>query len=294
MDYANFLQAAPWAAAPRDVVDVVQSIADENNGIVSELVLGFEGWHNMNLFEDLLHDDLIGVRLHLIGGILKQLADDGLWGGCDIGIWTVRLDFQLQCAFNQFCSWANEQNYSHSQARFSSLNLSMSVTTSWPVLKAKAKTAQMISRWLRMPAAALQRNEYEKVRFMTLTGFDDLYTIMEESKWPNWRLTVEQAARLEVARKEALLGYHYLAKEAISQGRFIYKLNPKHHKLDHLFRRSIRTRVSPTLFWTFVLESEMGVASRLVRRLHGASSLRRGVDRYLIYFWHRLCDNSDA
>ena len=67
MDYANFLQAAPWAAAPRDVVDVVQSIADHNNGIVSELVLGFEGWHNMNNFEDLLHDDLIGVRLHLSG-----------------------------------------------------------------------------------------------------------------------------------------------------------------------------------------------------------------------------------
>ena len=165
----------------------------------------------------------------------------------------------------------------------------MSVTTSWPLLKAKAKMAQMISRWLLMPAAAHQRNEYEQVRFMTLKCFDDLYTIMEESKWPNWRLTVEQATRLEVARKEGLLGHHFLAKESIRQGRFIYKLMPKHHKMDHLMRRGIRARVSPNLFWTFVLESEMGVASRLVRRLHGASSLRRGVDRYLIYFWHRVC-----
>ena len=38
LDYANFLPDAPWLAAHRNVVDVVQSIADQNNGIVSELV----------------------------------------------------------------------------------------------------------------------------------------------------------------------------------------------------------------------------------------------------------------
>ncbi len=48
----------------------------------------FEGWACDNNFEDVVHDDLLGPRLHLCGGVLKELADEHVWGSfCDVSTW---------------------------------------------------------------------------------------------------------------------------------------------------------------------------------------------------------------
>ena len=123
---------------------------------------------------------------------------------------------------------------------------------------------------------------------LTLHGFDRIYKIIHHHRFPNWLLGEQAKSDIEEARCAALLGYHFLAKSACERRVFVYNLIPKHHKLDKLLRRMNRTGVSASLYWTFCLESEMGLAAKVIGRCHGASSMRRGVQRWLLVFWDHL------
>jgi len=51
----------------------------------------------------LVHNDLLGPRLHLSGGVLKQFADKRHWGDIlGTGAWNERLNAQLSVAFSLY------------------------------------------------------------------------------------------------------------------------------------------------------------------------------------------------
>jgi hypothetical protein len=146
MNFADFRIDAPFVSRLRRTVDVLAAI---QAGGGNYPLLRLEGWHCGNNFEDLLHDDLLGPRQHLCGGVLKQLCDESHFGAfAEVTEWMRRLDAQLSVAFTEFCSWCTLKRIGQSQSRFTHLSLSLKSKSSWPILKAKAKNCQVVSEWL--------------------------------------------------------------------------------------------------------------------------------------------------
>ena len=282
LSYANALANAPWCNAPRACAEVIAEIMEKDK----EFPLLQLGWHNTSDFEDFLHDDLLGLRQHMNGGVLHELCREQAFGAFDeCTTWRERLDSQLREAFRFFSTWTSFNGLSHSQPPFNSWNLSMKKMTSEPVLKSKAKNGQVVSAWLTVEAAWYVDTTYNRVRASVMKAFDEVYSIVVATKYPNWRLSESQASDLEQCRMRMLLGYHFLAKKHAENASAHFSLVPKFHKVDHLLRRAIRTRVSPSLWWTFSLESHMGIMARMVHKLHASSSSRRGIERWLLYFF---------
>jgi hypothetical protein len=120
---------------------------------------------------------------------------------------------------------------------------------------------------------------YRHMRHLTLHGFDQIYKITHQTRFPDCFMNELQTSQLEEARQAALLGYHFLSKTAADNNIYCFHIIPKLHKLDHMLRRSIRTGLSASLFWTFVLESEMSLAAKVIGSCHAASSMRRGIQK---------------
>ena len=283
-NYRNALPDADWAdeSVRRQVADVFNEVSLKDQEFP---LWQISGAHNQNVFEDVMHDDLLGIRPHMVGGVLKELCDSGHFGTRDdVGGWISKLDEQLAEAFLRFCDYSNESGLSHSHGLFTHLQLTLTRTTDAPIIKAKAKNVEVISRWLAHEALQVQDTPYRRVRAMALQSFNDFYQLLSDTKCPNFRLTEAQAISLEEIRQKMLLGFHFLSKTNLESNVNIYRLPPKFHKMDELMRRSIRTRISPSLVWTFVLEHEMGIAGRLVGHLHAGPSSRRAVERWLIAF----------
>ena len=97
------------------------------------------GFHLTTIADDLLHDDLLGIRPALVGSALVELCDRGIWGHQHTTDWKGRLSKQLREAYTEFRSWSKANALPNSQALFKPCTLSMSTRdTSWPVLKTKA------------------------------------------------------------------------------------------------------------------------------------------------------------
>ena len=292
LSYANALPNAPWTEAPRELADVFDGIMGQEKDFP---LTRLEGFHVQNNFQDLVHDDLLGLRPHACGATPKNLCDEGTWGAFgSIGNWSDRLDSQLKVAFEQFCLVSKGRRFEHSQAVFSHLNLSMKRKTSESIVKAKATNCQVVSSWLLDMCESSIDTEFKRMQALMMRGFNDSYLIAERTTFPNFVLDDSQAESLETARKQMLLGYHWLAKYNVSRGWSQYHLIPKFHYLDHALRRAVRTKVSPSIFWCFAQESKMGETARLVHKLHGASSMRRGIGRWLVSFFFQLEESDEC
>ena len=281
---ANALSSAPWETNKRTCASVLATIQATDRHFPLLMV---DGWHNESQFEDLMHDDLLGLRLHANGAVLEELCRNGHWGSfSDVGIWTERLDAQLKVAYLDFSDFVSALGVSHSQPLFTHLQLTLKTLSSKACLKAKAKNSQLVGVWLCSVCDTQLSTLHDEVRAAMMQGFNETWNIVHATRWPNWILSDSQVSQLNEARGKLLLGYHWLAKESVRLNRWnAFSLIPKFHKLDHCFNRSMRTKVSPSIYWTFVLEHQMGISARLVSKLHPHSSYRRGVERYLLFLF---------
>ena len=287
-NFCNALMSAPWALTRRSLPDLLYAIADRDD---DKPLTSMPGFHNQSFFEDVMHDDLLGLRPHACGAALKELADSGVYGTFDdIGPWEERLDAQLAVAYVKFCDWAGQKGMGHSHPKFTHLQLTLKRKTSEPILKTKAKNCVVVCAWIASEASEFKPGTYGEIRAMVLNAFVSLWDLLHATRFPNWELSDAQVASLKTIREELLLGYHWLSKENYGSGKAAYHCIPKFHKVDKMLRRAIRTKVSPTMFWTFLSESQMGITARLVNNLHGASSGRRGVQRWLLFFFDYLRD----
>ena len=142
LSMANALIDAPWVHTRRTMHEYL--LSQEN---VHPFVR-IPGWHIEGMFEDALHDDLLGVRPLAVGGAMKDLADAGCWGNETAGEWKVLLNLKLDRAWNAFNHWLIQQNVTINQPPFSANILGMHRLTDWPELKGKGAACASVSRWL--------------------------------------------------------------------------------------------------------------------------------------------------
>jgi len=281
LNLANALQEAGWTNTHRRHEDFIE---EHRHAGTLHCFCEIPGWHINNIFEDVLHDDLLGVRLHACGGALFELAAQGHWRTEHHAGWQGRLDAAMDMAWSDFVSWLRARGLSCSTSKFSHRVLSMHRQMDWPCLKAKAANCALVCDWLADVAIAAAESEpsiANRSRCVMLWGFKELWRLFHV--FPT--LSAGEAQALEKARTCALLGYHACSRAAQDRNEFVYPIQPKFHKLDHLCRRAVRTKVSPSTTWTFSDEDSMTWMSRLCSALHGSTLARTPCDRWLLSFF---------
>ena len=242
------------------------------------------GWSIEHLFEDLLHDDLLGVRQRALGGALLSLAKSHHWGDCRDGSWQRRLNKQLDKAWGLFVGWQAFTGNRCQMSKFSTNTLGMKKKHGDPHLKTKGHAAAICTMWLAKEARiALERADTleNRLRSVMLDGFDGIWAISKASRF----LDAEQIARLKAAKDRALFGFHACREYKREQGIVLYTITPKFQKLNHLLQRACRTGVSPSATWTFSEEDMMKWCSGLCSKCHGLGIMKTPVLRWLVYFF---------
>ncbi len=286
-NFANAHRDADWSKRIRPLSEYIASMTNSEGDLVWNPMCAIRGFHTHGMWEDQVHADMLGVRQHLNGSIIRDLAVEGTWGSMPPrGNWNDKLDTCLIPAYAEFCKWQKLNNQQCTQPMFSSLKLSLHVATDPATLKAKAKNNTVVSRWL-LDVVTKQvdpSNELSMQRYCCLWGFVTLFDIPEQIR-PRFVFTESEVVELEKARSAALLGFYWLHKKSIECGRYGYNITPKFHQVDEMIRRGLRTRISWHLWWTFCSESAMGNWAKLCGKSHGATIMRRPVERWVMGFW---------
>ena len=276
----NALPDAPWTMVMRSSQDFVTlKVAQQKLHPWCQM----PGWHLHSLFEDVVHDDLLGVRQILCGGALMRMVDRHWF--CPMsgaGDWKKKANRALAVAWARFGQWLKNNQLSCTTTPFSVTTLSLKTRKSKPALKCKASNCATVSKWIAEECSEFARqdeNEHNAMLNMTLKAFCDLYVLYHIKGI----MTPRQARQLEDARQRSLLGFNALTSLSSEGGRQYFVVKPKFHKLDHLLRRAVRTRVSPSAFWTFQDEDMMGIMASLARNCR--LLLQGPAERWLLHYF---------
>lgn len=92
---------------------------------------------------------------------------------------------------------------------------------------------------------------------------------------------------------KALLRWQGLATHCIVQNICRWKIRPKHHFVDHMARDVRRHRLNPRrLMSCFQDESYLGQVKQIAVHCHAAQTMKRCMQRYLIYLAIRFNDSA--
>ena len=282
----NFALDAPWTESDRTLQEYVEE------QVALDTLHPFctiKGWHTKNIFEDALHTDCLGVRQLANGGALWELAKAGHWGPVPAGAWRESMNFVLRMAWDAFANWMAANNKRVNVTPFNCNLLDMYKQTDWPKLKSKAAAAATITEWLlpisQTAAGRDGASHHDRMRHLMLWGMDTLWQEYRNGPFP----CDARCALFEKARKAALCGYNAVSKANYDIGSFIYPVIPKHHHMDHMIRRCVRTGISPGVLWTFSEEDMMKWMGSISGKAHGLGICKSPVCRWLV-FW---CNQAD-
>ena len=291
MNYADARPDAPWTApdARRTDQEYFEAVF-ASHGHLPPLCRVI-GWSNDTLLDDLVPDDLRGVRLNLLGSALKDMSDHNFWSAPIIGgTWQAKVNHQLQHCYRKFKTFCRSKQLEHSFTRFKVTSISMTSLSSWPELKSKAHNSAVLTLFLseelrvEVPKRTTLPDRF-RVLSSTMWGFAASYVVISNS---SQRLSLEEVSLLEEARAAALQGYHFLSLDSATRGVYMFYIQPKFHKMDESLRKAIRTRRSPAWWWTFSDESFIGMVAKLSASCHKKTLGRRVVQRWLATYFSEL------
>ena len=298
LNYADASPTAPWVGTERTTVEYLQSLAD--TGLDFPPLIAIIGWCKSMIVDDGLHDDMLGVRMEVVGGCLLTLVEKGYFGLPDMagGSWKDRLDTQLLKAYKHWRAWLRMSGNTSSHSQFRCTQLGLSCKDDWVLMKGKAHDFGVLSVWLadctrdhvRMGVDINGRalpdpiGPMDHVLATTMSGFRSLWWLYHEGAV----LTQPERIELEESRKIALQGFNTLSSNARATGQWKYKMRPKFHKLDHALRRSARTGWNLSMLWSFGEEDWLGQQCQMTSNCHGSSLHRRAPQRWLAFYFNEL------
>lgn len=240
------------------------------------------GWHCGFFKDDLLHDDFLGVRLHLNASCLVMLCETGFFGVAQPGPWKDSLNLRLHQAYRECRLWIANHKLDCRITKFSTNMLTLADQTSWPIMKCKGYASAVITQWLYSVARGRAPASME-ARMVTscLSGWVALFQLYHGPM----RLSDRCARKWEIARQRALCSYNWLSNNCLASRRFRFCMIPKFHKLDETLRESIRSRYNAGHHWTFADESWLQYCGKLCWACHVKSLQHRGIERWIL-IWH--------
>ena len=288
LNYANPRLNAPWMdpsnrRTDQEFFEAVQRVSP---------LCSIVGWSCDTVLDDIMHDDLLGVRLNLVGSAMKDMSDNNFWVAPIGGPWRERMNHQLRFCYRSFKAFCREKQLEHSFPRFKTNMLSLDSLTAWPELKSKAHNCAVLSLFLADqlrigPHDNRDLPQHFSVLTSTMWGFAAWYLVFSAAEQ---KLSVSEVNTLSLARSSGLEGYHALSLDASNRGVYMYKMQPKFHKLDESIRRAILSKRNPAWWWTFSDESFVGMLSKLCGSCHKKTLAKRAAQRWLTMFYVELRD----
>eukprot|EP00969_Alexandrium_andersonii_P175094 7743887-Alexandrium_andersonii.AAC.2 len=110
-----------------------------------------------------------------------------------------------------------------------------------------------------------------------------LAALIDELDNSDFWLSEDAAERGYKAGRLFLSSYQWLAHEAVSEGKHLWRLRPKFHIIDHMLERMRVDRQNVRLQACFMEEDYAGKIARLARKCHRLTVLPRTFERYLLY-----------
>jgi hypothetical protein len=279
LDYSDPREDASWTLLPRPATEYTEQV-----GIDIAPIGALYGFHMEIVQDDQMHDDLLGLRLEIVGSALVQTARDlQPWAPPMLrGSWKDKLNSQLQGAYEIFVTWCKDEHINHSQGLFTAASCGKSSATEWATFKGKAYNCAIVSLWLSQEARKHEHiGQHWVLLATTLHAFAAIYAVCTSG---SLRLSDREVQQLRAARSAALQGYNALARAAQEQGQWYYKIIPKYHKMDHHLRRCCANRLNPGSHWNFANESFIGILARLCQSTHRFSMQHRAIRRWVAYF----------
>ena len=294
MNYADPRDDATWLNAKRDPTEYLTLVTQEFT-IAPPPVTSLMGFCMDMIVDDAMHDDLLGVRLHLCASALVWLADQKFWvPNAPNKARLPQLDEQLAEAYRSMASYCREKGLSHSLTLFTHNTVGQRDATQWAELKTGtgAGNTAVLSLWLSEEVCPHStRGPQWQLLATALYGFASLYVLLSE---PVVRFNDGQVTLLQNSRRYALEGYHELSRHAAASGRWLFYIQPKFHKYDVCLRTAARTRVNPGSYWNFGAESWLGMIARLAHSTHPRTIQYRTVQRWLWSYQHAITTGNSA
>ena len=286
-NYADVTENAGWLGTDRPVDECLQAIFQHAGRL--PVFMHIVGWHPQCLVHDILHDDLLGVRLNACGSSIILLASRGWFGARQAGgKWQDALNVQLGEAYRRFKKWTKDHQVSHSVKRFKHTSFGLASLTDRPTVRAKGKNSAAVSLWIAAESReasqsqALRGDHVITVLSNMLHGFSVLWCLYSSGCL---KFVPRQVRQLQEARSVALENYHWLALHFSEHqaGKFesLFLIQPKLHKLDECLRCAARTAYNPGWHWTMADEDFIGMVARLVRTTHRLTVNYRAMQRWL-------------
>ena len=130
--------------------------------------------------------------------------------------------------------------------------------------------------------AEQSNNEYEKIRACMLLGLSQFWLILHtRSTW----LTERDLEDLTKARNMALFSYSALTRIADEERKPFYRSKPKLHMMDHIWRNAKKSKINPSVYWTYQDEDMMRLSLKRAGQCHGDSLEYRCLQRWMVQFF---------
>jgi hypothetical protein len=241
------------------------------------------GFRKELVHRDGMHDQCLGVQRDLAGTIIAELLDHGWLAGASV-------DEQLRGLWLEFIVWCKAQHIKPPHGTFSLSLIGWTKRTEYPELSTsyKAVVIKLLCSFLASKVQTCNTgNEHDNVRALTAWAMSEWCHVVDHSgQWPN----TEEIHRMEFAMRCYVFGYSWLAAEAATMNRFMWKERPKFHYLEHHLDALKRTGENPKAVQCWMEETLMGRVKRTGSHCHATSAILRFFQRHVLYLslrWER-------
>lgn len=219
-----------------------------------------------------------GIIEWLENGTLAQLAADRNWSYNDPAslLRCLHVDWRGWIRTNKFCVGQSENLFTLNRLHRPSRRQYPTMTT-----RAKAVAVDLLVRYLSELAPTMRGYARHDRRHCAtckiLRRAADVQAVfLRGDVW----LTDAQAAEAQVKGRSMLKIWGFLARESLRLKTKMWKLRPKLHDIDHIFRRLSGCKLNPRRLSCLAPESFLGKIKRLAKHTHRGNVSKRTCQRY--------------
>ena len=262
--------AAGWRGTRRTHESYTKELKDRGKELPPLLALVI-GLRLECIMIDILHTVDQGVASHVIANIFWECVKKHVWHPSrqDDNVEGLMHDIQ-----QHYKSSATPKGHSRLQGKLIVDRLRSA--SGYPKLKAKAAATRHLADF----ALILARRHLDAKRVALIEMLVRFYTIVHSD---GMFMQPEHKEELPGLGRRLMQIYGQLSAEALSAGRKLYKISPKHHLFVHLCEWQAVEMGNPRYYWTYADEDLVGSMIEVAECCHPRTLAGTAMYKWLIY-----------
>ena len=268
LSYADMSQTALWRQTVMTHADFMRT------AVKPSPFACIPGFHLGTLWEDLMHTVHLGIGKDLVGSILGEFVLENLGVSGQQTLSLKHLELQTYCALNRLkCP---------PRALCMKLISWGSSCAGYPILSSVVKAAhtKILLFWCADVTYHAAICAHSRLRNTCSWGMADFLLCLDVGEdIMNPELT-HRAVRSAYTFAKT---YQELSRTAELEGKALWKIRPKGHYFMHLVDSCSASNRNPNSHHCFGEEDFMGVVTRIASGTHGATTMLRTLQRYMMF-----------